>query len=161
MDKDETYKIAVNTRQFEIQLFWQRSNYFLALNTAAAAGFFSLSLEKPGHAIALALFGLAVAVLWLCVNLGGKYWQVRWEAAADRLERDTAPEAKLFSASCEDVDREVRASVAKANHGRLRTPFDKLMLLKPSVSFAMTLLSLGFILLWLALVGVAACSIMR
>lgn len=31
---------ALDTRNFEISLYWQRSNYFLVLNTALAVGFF-------------------------------------------------------------------------------------------------------------------------
>src|SRR5207248_3234570 len=37
----DAYKIALETRNLEINLFWQRSNYFLVLNTAIAVGFFA------------------------------------------------------------------------------------------------------------------------
>src|SRR3972149_10785499 len=37
----DAYKFAYDTRNFEISLFWQRSNYFLVLNTAIALAFFS------------------------------------------------------------------------------------------------------------------------
>jgi hypothetical protein len=37
----EAYRVARDTRNFEIKLFWKRSNYFLVLSTATAAGFFS------------------------------------------------------------------------------------------------------------------------
>lgn len=36
----EAYRVAKETRSLEINLFWQRSNYFLVLSTAIAAGFF-------------------------------------------------------------------------------------------------------------------------
>jgi hypothetical protein len=44
-DKD-IYKYVLDTRNFEISLFWQRSNYFLVLNSALAVGFFSLKSTK-------------------------------------------------------------------------------------------------------------------
>ena len=37
----EAYRTALATRNFEISLFWQRSNYFLVLSTAIAVGFFA------------------------------------------------------------------------------------------------------------------------
>ncbi|ENN6985946.1 hypothetical protein ACAB91_004506 [Vibrio parahaemolyticus] len=43
IDDLEAYKIALETRNMEIKLFWQRSNYFLALNAALALGFFRLT----------------------------------------------------------------------------------------------------------------------
>ena len=41
----ELYKIAIQTRNLELGFFWQRSNYFLVLNTALATGSI-LTLEK-------------------------------------------------------------------------------------------------------------------
>ena len=52
----EAYRVAKAPPIFEMILFWQRSNYFLVLSTAVAAGFFSLRDLK--YAIPLAIFGL-------------------------------------------------------------------------------------------------------
>ena len=41
--EERLFKIALETRNFEILLYWQRSNYFLVLNTALAVGFFSVN----------------------------------------------------------------------------------------------------------------------
>ena len=38
----DLYKTLLDTRNLEISLFWQRSNYFLVLNTGIAFGFFNL-----------------------------------------------------------------------------------------------------------------------
>ena len=73
----EAYRVAKEARNLEITLFWQRSNYFLVLSTAIAAGFFSLHDAK--YALPLAIFGLVVGLLWIAVNLGSKFWQSRWE----------------------------------------------------------------------------------
>ena len=153
----ELFKIAVAARQLEIQLFWQRSNYFLVLNTAAAAGFFSLRPENGRYAILLAIFGLAASLLWFRVNLGGKYWQVRWEAAAGDLESNLPVNRGLFSASSGEIRQLVAAAIAKNGHTGFRGCIDNLILAKPSVSFAMILLSLLFALLW-AFLAFAAVS---
>jgi hypothetical protein len=42
----EAYRVAKEARNLEITLFWQRSNYFLVLSTAIAAGFFSLPIYE-------------------------------------------------------------------------------------------------------------------
>jgi len=42
----EAHRVAKEARNLEITLFWQRSNYFLVLSTAIAAGFFSLRDAK-------------------------------------------------------------------------------------------------------------------
>ena len=83
--KFDLYKIALDTRNMEIGLFWQRSNYFLVLNTAVAVGFFLKATEK--YQFLIGLFGFAVAILWLGVNLGSKFWQSRWEFGLKEAEK--------------------------------------------------------------------------
>ncbi|MDY7026588.1 MAG: hypothetical protein SVC26_09675 [Pseudomonadota bacterium] len=146
MDKEEVFKLAVSTRQFEIQMFWQRSNYFMILNTAIAVGFFSLKNES--YAPVLAALGAAVSMLWYFVSLGGKYWQSRWEEAASRLESECAPEAKLFAATKDEVHQEVEASLVKGRHRGFQKWLDGQILKKPSVSYQMTFLSFFFVIFW-------------
>ena len=147
MTTDELYKIAVTTRQFEIQMLWQRSNYFMVLNTAVAIGFFSQK-DAP-YAATLAFLGAAVCMAWCFINFGSKYWQSRWEEAASRLETQCAAEAKLFAATSEEVHGEVTRSLAKAKPQRIpRKCLDRQILKKPSVSYHMTLLSFLFVLFW-------------
>ena len=146
MDKQEVYKIAVNTRQTEIQLFWQRSNYFMVLNIAIAVGFFALKNES--YDPVLAALGAAVSVLWFLINLGGKFWQVFWEEAAARLQRECCPEAQLFAASTEFIRQEVENGLLNDADGRFREWLDTLILKKPSVTYLMTFLSFIFVLFW-------------
>jgi len=144
MKAEEQYKIAVNARQLEVQMFWQRSNYLLLINTAIAAAYVSQASDAY-----LALCGLGAAVLWFGVNLGGKYWQVRWEAAVSRLECLMSPNLKLFSASRDEVDQEVRAFIARSGHQGASVFLDRLILLRLSVTAIVILLSLGFVIAWL------------
>lgn len=72
MDLEEQFKTALATRNLEINLFWQRCNYFLVLNSALAVGFFSLAQTR--FQIPLAFLGLISSWLWFRVSLGSKYW---------------------------------------------------------------------------------------
>ena len=84
-DKDmERFKIALETRNFEIELFWKRCNYFLVLNTALAVGVFA-SFDKGSVFLSwiffmvICLAGIFVCTAWIKVGLGSKYWQSHWE----------------------------------------------------------------------------------
>jgi len=144
-DKD-IYKYTIDTRNFEVSLFWQRSNYFLALNSALAIGFFSS--QGSAYKCVLVLLGFIASILWYQVNLGSKYWQSRWEHRLQLVEKEIAPGLDLFSASPDTVEADVRASLQFNDHGKIRKYFDDQILSKPSVSFCMTLLSLAFAFSW-------------
>lgn len=148
--KFDLYKIALDTRNMEIGLFWQRSNYFLVLNTAAAVGFFLKATEK--YQILIGIFGVVVAILWFGVNLGSKFWQSRWEFRLKEAEKELNNNIQYFSATWETIKSDVEKSLEFSEHNNLRKIIDKLVLMKPSVSFIMTLLSILFILLWIGLI---------
>ena len=152
----EAYRVAKESRNLEIALFWQRSNYFLVLSTAIAAGFFSLRDVK--YALPLAIFGLVVGILWVAVNLGSKFWQCRWEHRLRLTEERLRPDMNLFSASWETVQDDVRLSLQFRRRGVLHRSYSRLVLLKPSVSFMMTLLSLSFVVFWIAMLVISICN---
>ena len=156
LSKTEIYKIALDTRNLEIDLFWKRSNYFLVLNSAVAAGFFL----KAGndHQLPLGIFGLTIAILWLLVNVGGKFWQSRWERRLHIVEESLHPEIRLFSSSWDEINKDVNESIEFSSHTSIRKILDKLVLKKPSVSFMMELLSIAFIILWASLVIIELLS---
>jgi hypothetical protein len=148
----DAYRFAYDTRNFEISLFWQRSNYFLVLNSALALGFFNL--EKQEYALLLAFFGLLVSFLWFRVNLGSKYWQSRWEHRLKLTEKEVAPSLKFFAADWKTIQEDVEESLksGRGDKGYFRRWLDKQVLKKPSVSYNMMLLSLFFCIGWLLLI---------
>ncbi|MDP2681956.1 MAG: hypothetical protein Q8P28_03995 [Deltaproteobacteria bacterium] len=150
----DIYKVALDTRNFEISLFWQRSNYFLVLNSALALGFFNL--QKQEFAFLLAVFGLFVSFLWYRVNLGSKYWQSRWEHRLYILEKKVAPNLDFFAADWKTIQKDVEESLtnSQSNKGCFRKWLDKQVLNKPSVSYNMILLSLLFFIGWILLIAV-------
>jgi hypothetical protein len=145
----EAYRVAKEARNKEIDLFWQRSNYFLVLSTAIAAGFFSL--RDARYALPLGVFGLVVGLLWIAVNLGSKFWQSRWEHRLRVTEDQLRPNMNLFSATWETVQHDVRESFLFRRRGSLHRAYTRLVLLKPSVSLMMTLLSVAFVGFWIVL----------
>jgi polyferredoxin len=154
MDAEKLYEIAIDTRKFEIQLFWQRSNYFLLLSTAIATGCLASMATMPLASSVLAAFGLVVSYLWFNINCGGKYWQTRWEAEAARMEKHAVVGANLFSSSREDTDYMVATFIEK--HGQW-DGFNIAILRKPSVSRTMMWLSVWFSILWVVLLAIAVC----
>ena len=142
------YRTVLDTRNLEVNLFWQRSNYFLALNSGLVVGAF---VSKAPYGFVLAVLGLISSVLWYFVNLGSKFWQSRWEHRLQMVERKIAPGLNLFGADEEIVYDDVRESLKFFKHNWLQRIFDWQVLWKPSVSLCMTLLSFIFIIAWLVL----------
>jgi hypothetical protein len=158
------YRTALETRNMEIGLFWQRSALLLAVNTAVAVGFFALDDRDTFLVVLLCLIGAVVSVLWLLVNLGSKYWQSRWEERLHRIEgrlRESEgvlddEDLKLFSAKWDAIDADVQASLDDTRGGKnllsrgLRRLYHRGVKKKFSVSAMMTLLSAFFAVVWAA-----------
>ncbi len=167
--KFDLYKVALETRNFEIELFWKRSNYFLVLNTAIAVGFFNFNGNGSGGFFLnsfLCIFGLLVSLLWFRINLGSKYWQVKWEEELKRIEKyikervckknacdkDTCQciALDMFGNEPELSRKKVFANLS--SNGSLNC-IDLWVLKKPSVSGTMIVLSFSFIIGWVLLLG--------
>lgn len=59
-------EVALANRTFELQLFWQRSNYFLVLITALGVGAFTA--RTPFLGFCISLFAVVVSALWYRTN---------------------------------------------------------------------------------------------
>lgn len=92
--KELALKIALDTRKFEIELYWKRATYFwafLASITATYAGVAIADFSAPKKSILLLLIscvGLIFAIAWYFVNKGSKYWQENWEYHVSTLQKD-------------------------------------------------------------------------
>ena len=154
IERLELYKILLDTRNLEIKLFWERSNYFLVLNSALAVGVFTSAATK--YEIFFAIIGLLVAILWFLVCLGSKYWQTRWEQRLHDFESDHLKDLNFFSATSERIRKDVETAVRSGGYTGLQKLIYGLMLrVKPSVSYSMMRLSLLFILAWGVLIGLS------
>lgn len=88
---ENAFKTALDTRKFEIELYWKRTTYFWAF----IAFFFSMyiialnsdSINKHKHiTILISLIGYLFSLGWYFVNRGSKYWQENWERHVANLE---------------------------------------------------------------------------
>lgn len=87
----EIFKIALNARDFEIKMFWQRCNYFLLLNSAVGAAVGATLASKNisvGIIPFLCAIGMFVCLAWIKVGLGAKFWQTHWENIVVKFQAD-------------------------------------------------------------------------
>ena len=164
---DEELRIALENRAFEIQLFWQRSNYFLVLMTALGIGVFTI--KDPQYAFMIAVFAAVTSWYWYQTNLGSKFWQESWEVEVVELAQRKGIES--FKRSTADIRQQVKKSLDDSRQpvgnegfiqwaGRwVRKWIDKQIVKKPSVSHYMILLSLTSMLLWLVVAGFYGASV--
>ena len=151
METKDLYKSLLDTRNYEITMFWTRSNYFLLLNTAIAVGLFGTREFYSKYGIVFAIFGLLASVLWFWVCLGGKYWQVRWEQKLSDFEAKHLPDLKAFAATPEEVKADVEKGMGfdSKMSWTQRKIYQLAVNQKPSVSYSMIRLSIIFSLGWL------------
>ena len=112
---EKALEFAIRTREFEIGLFWKRSNMFMLLTGAAFVGLYTVtnpsgilnvlltglgkqeaslnntiaSLIQSSHfyALIITLAGLVFAIAWHLICRGSLFWQKNWEAHISALER--------------------------------------------------------------------------
>ena len=93
--RKRAYELALEIRQFEIELYWKRATYFWTLLAATFVGYFALassdkSVVHPGLLFLVSCIGLVLSTSWYLVNRGSKYWQENWERHVDSLEDEFA-----------------------------------------------------------------------
>lgn len=152
-DKDPSVakelEIALENRSFEIQLFWQRSNYFLVLMTALGIGAFSVEDEILSPLVSFVAF--MCSILWFRTNLGSKFWQEFWESEVASLAGELG--IRSFIKGTGEAVSQVKSSLERGNSLTSISIFhkwvDRKILEKPSVTYHMILLSLFSAIIWL------------
>lgn len=141
-------QIALDNRTFELQLFWQRSNYFLVLITALGIGVFSI--QEPEFALLIALAATISSYFWFKTNLGSRFWCESWEAEVAHLAKEFG--IRSFERPLEDITRQVEAGLEGSTSGKgqfIRKWVNREISKKPSVSYFMIQLSLCSTCLWM------------
>ncbi len=144
---DTELEIALRNRAFEIQLFWQRSNYFLVLITALGIGVFTIN--DVFFALLIAFFGALSSFFWFRTNLGSKFWQESWEVEVALLAKEQG--VRSFEKSTLDIRRQVIKSLRDGGEKKsfFRKWIDGLVIKKYSVTYYMIVLSFAAMLIWL------------
>lgn len=151
VDPDDLYHILIDTRNLEVNLFWQRTNYFLVLNSAFVVAFFNVG--NAINAKTFATLGLLTSLLWFRACLASKYWQTFWEQRLEKFEKDYLRGLEFFSMDPEERKKLVRDGPKDEGLGRTSRLVYGMATKCRSVSFSMLLLALVFILGWLALLA--------
>lgn len=117
---NESYKVALDTRKFEIDMYWRRANYFWLFIAAIFVAYFSALREKLEYVSgALSILGFLFSFGWNMVARGSKVWQENWEMHIRYLEEEIhGPLFKTFSLPNNDfwkLSKEYPFSVSKVN----------------------------------------------
>lgn len=80
------FKIALETRNFEIAQLVQRNNFFMIFQGVLFAGLVQSSHEKPVVSFLVCMAGLVVSLFQVQMAAGAKFWQEYWEAALRKIE---------------------------------------------------------------------------
>jgi len=89
LKKAKRYDVSLQTRNFEIDLFWKRALFFWGFIAAAFIAFAAFSGDKtanPKLATVVSLFGLVCSLCWTLANRGSKFWQENWETQVEESE---------------------------------------------------------------------------
>lgn len=89
-NKDQINKaleIALDTRKFEIELYWKRTAYFVLFIGAIFVGYYNVFSNSKSHwaSLFIAALGFLLSLLWYMANRGSKFWQENWEAHIEEL----------------------------------------------------------------------------
>ena len=82
------FRIALETRNFEITQLVQRNNFFMIFQGVLFAGLVQSSHTKPVVSFLVCLAGLFVSVYQVKMASGAKFWQEYWEAALHLIEQE-------------------------------------------------------------------------
>jgi len=91
--RKQALTFALDTRKFEIELYWKRAAYFWTFIAATLAGYAAVQAstaitDKTDLSVMLSCLGVLFSFGWHCVNRGSKQWQENWENHVDLLESD-------------------------------------------------------------------------
>ena len=86
---EEAFKVALDTRKFEIELYWKRTGYFILFIGAVFVGYYTIiekrDSEKEWLLLLFSSLGFLLSLLWYIANRGSKFWQENWEAHIEDL----------------------------------------------------------------------------
>ncbi|PIN27988.1 RipA family octameric membrane protein [Prevotella intermedia] len=89
---EKALEIALDTRKFEIGLYWKRTGYFVIFIGAVFVGYYTIlssdKIKKEQQSwllLILPALGFLLSLLWHMANRGSKFWQENWEAHIEEL----------------------------------------------------------------------------
>lgn len=132
---------ALDLRNFEINQLAQRNNFFMIFQGVLLAGVLQSDARIPVISFLACCAGLFVSLFQTGMAAGAKYWQDRWEYEVKRAERIMLREiaadphrrlrVRMFPRDTLSINKRM---VARLLHRNGRSVFNRLIILKPSVS---------------------------
>jgi hypothetical protein len=86
--KEKCFDVALQTRNFEIDLFWKRSLFFWGFIAAAFTAYSLVSKSHPNLCIVIACFDTVCLLAWTFLNRSSKFWQEVWENEVKAVQCD-------------------------------------------------------------------------
>lgn len=112
-------KVAWNTRDFEISMYWKRATYYWAFITSIFVAYFYI-LNSPNifvhHDLVLfyvILIGCLFSFAWVLTNLSSKFWQSTWEYHINFLESEISGD--IYGTVLYKKGKEFHPSISKIN----------------------------------------------
>ncbi|MDC4405081.1 hypothetical protein NQ665_01825 [Acinetobacter baumannii] len=137
------YKLAIDTRNFEIHQLINRNNFFMLFQGVLLAAVFNNQASKPFVEFVICFAGIFISWHQIGVAAGAKYWQEWWELKASEIEDELKNAMKaenfisLFNLDHEGSHQEQRNKVIakiEKHSGWLNSFINFLILRKYSVS---------------------------
>lgn len=158
------YKIAMQTREFEISQLIQRNNFFMLFQGVFLAAAFQNQASKPYVEFWLSLLGVFMSLYQVQVAAGAKYWQEYWEVRLGEIEKSLMSVMKgikedgfefepLFSEDAKnlDIEEKVRDKTKKKYTGCLSWLPTWFMVRKYSVSRVPIVAGITLLIFWFVL----------
>lgn len=165
------YKLAVQTRNFEIQQLINRNNFFMLFQGVLLAAVFSNQTSKPYVEFIISVLGIFISIHQVKVAAGAKYWQEWWELKTSKIEVELknllqtkdSQDNFITLFNMHDLDHELNREVKEKienQKGIIESICNKLILAKYSVSRmpirSGLILMITWILLMLSTLNLAA-----
>ena len=100
---EKAYQKAWESKNFEIENYWKRANYFWAFQVVSFGGYFSILNSEiynkyPQVLYCVITIGIITSFAWAFINNGSKAWQRNWENQVEMLEDEiTGPLYKVVT----------------------------------------------------------------
>lgn len=135
------FKIALESRNFEITQLVQRNNFFMIFQGVIFMGLIQSSHSVPIVSFMICVVGLVTSFFQSRMAAGAKFWQEYWEATLTRLETEmlhhiyNSTEERRYLYSLFHNDQERYNTIVRSKiGGRSQSPVNKMIMNRYSVS---------------------------
>jgi hypothetical protein len=154
------YKLAIETRNFEITQLINRNNFFMLFQGVLLAAVFSNQAPKPIVEFIICFSGIIISGHQIKVAAGAKYWQEWWELKTSEIEDELKKSIgndnfiPLFSLDNDETKsfrEKVVAKIESSQNKFLENDYNKIIKTKFSVSRVPIYTGFVLMLTWIAL----------